>query len=53
MADNFPLAVLADDYPGDLHDQRLGILLDDKGRSARDIDQVGRNMRGPDIGELD
>src|SRR6267142_1417878 len=52
MADDLPIAVLANDYPGDFHLQRLGILLDDKGRRARDVDQVGSCLRRQDIGEL-
>jgi len=52
MADDLPVAVFANDHPGDLHDQRLGPLLDDKGRRARDIDQVGRYLRRLDVGEL-
>ena len=52
MADDLPFAAFADDDPGDLDLQRLGIRVDDKGRRARDVDHVGRGVRSPDIGEL-
>jgi len=52
MADDFPVAVLANDHPGDFHRQRLGIRLDDKGRRARDVDQVASHLRRPDVAEL-
>ena len=52
VADDLPFAAFADDDPGDLDLQRLGIRVDDKGRRARDVDHVGRGVRSPDIGEL-
>ena len=51
MADDLPVAVFADDHPGDLHGQRRSI--DDKMRGAGHVD--GLIQPGPgefDVAEL-
>ena len=48
MADDFLFAVFANDHPSDFHSQWLGIPIDDKGRGAREIDQIRVSLRRPD-----
>jgi hypothetical protein len=45
MADDFLFAVFANDHPSDFHSQWLGIPIDEKGRGAREIDQIRVSLR--------
>jgi len=52
MADNFPVAIFAGNDPGYFHRQIQRAFVGDKGRGARDVDQIGVRLLGDDVGEL-
>src|SRR5438128_1632430 len=52
MADDLPVAVLANDHPGYFHRQRRRLFAEIEIRGPGEIDQIGADLRGRHIREL-